>query len=212
MRLEQRRAREPGLRRQILHNHRTAGGERIAGLRVAGGGNVGGADQPGLPSDTGSEQELGVARNQFEDFHHFEVENLPDRRDHFVEEFLQIAFGEARSPSRASVSCWRARTRTSRLTRSRSVTSRHMPRSCTAAPSCVMTVTEASNQRSSRSDGPGRRYSTRHGSSVCKVLSIAASTPVASCDFRSSAAIENVPSSVSSRRPWKSSSLVDQAN
>ena len=94
MRFEQRRARKSGLRRQILHDHRTAGGERIAGLRVAGGGNIGGADQPRVPSDAGSEQKLGVARNQFEDFHHFEVEHLPDRGDHLVEEFLQIAFGE----------------------------------------------------------------------------------------------------------------------
>ena len=40
------------------------------------------------------------------------------------------------SPSRASVSCCRERTRTSRLTRCRSLTSRHMPSTCAAAPSC----------------------------------------------------------------------------
>ena len=127
-----------------------------------------------------------------------------------LKNFCKSPSVSARSPSRASVSCWRARTRTSRLTRRRSVTSRHMPRSCTAAPSCTTTVTEASNQRSSRSDGPGRRYSTRYGSRVCKALPIAASTPVMSCDFKSSGAIENVPSSISPRWPWKSSSLVDQ--
>ena len=90
---------------------------------------------------------------------------------------------------RGSVSCWRARTLTSRLMRSRSVTSRHMPSICTTAPSSTMTVTNASNQRSSRSDRPGKRYSRRHGSRVCRLLAMAARTPVASCGPTSGGAI-----------------------
>src|SRR5262249_19690738 len=51
-------------------------------------------DQARLPSNAGSEQEFGVAWDQFEDFHHFDVEDLTDSGDHIIEEFLQIAFGQ----------------------------------------------------------------------------------------------------------------------
>src|SRR4029453_2361407 len=45
-----------------------------------------------MPSDARSEQELGVSRNQLENFYHFEIEDLTDGGDHLVEVFLQIAF------------------------------------------------------------------------------------------------------------------------
>ena len=102
--------------------------------------------------------------------------------------FCRSLSASARSPSRATASCWRARTRTSRLIRSRSVTSRHMPSTCTGAPSLTTTVAETSNQRSSRPAGEGRRYSRRHGASVRTHSWIAATTPGWSCGCRSSAA------------------------
>ena len=49
---------------------------------------------PGLPSDAGTQQQLGVAGDQLQDLHQFDVENVPDGRDDFVEEFLQIAVGQ----------------------------------------------------------------------------------------------------------------------
>ena len=45
-----------------------------------------------MPSDPRSEHELGGARNQLENFHLFEIEDLTDGGDHLVEVFLQIAF------------------------------------------------------------------------------------------------------------------------
>ena len=39
-----------------------------------------GADQPLLPADAGAQQQLGVARHEFEDLHELDVEDGGDRR------------------------------------------------------------------------------------------------------------------------------------
>jgi len=92
--LEQRLSRESRLRREILRDHRPAGSKRVAGLRVAGGRNMSPPDQPRLPSDAGPEQELGVARKQFEDLHQLDVDDLADSGDHLVEEILQMGLDQ----------------------------------------------------------------------------------------------------------------------
>ncbi len=126
-----------------------------------------------------------------------------------LKNFCRSLSANARSPSRATASCWRARMRTSRLIRRRSVTSRHVPSTCTGAPSSTRTVADTSNQRSSRPAGDGKRYSRRHGSPVRRVSRIAVSTPGWSCGGSSSAINENEPSRLLSGRPCQPSRLVD---
>jgi hypothetical protein len=79
-------------------------------------------------------------------------ESSPTVRTTSLKNFCRSLSVNARSPSRANVSCWRARIRTSADAQALG----HVPawRICTAAPSCTMAVTNTSNQRSSRSDRP----------------------------------------------------------
>ena len=93
--IEQQRGRlEARLGFQIEDDHRPAGGERVAAMRMAAGRLVRGADQPLAPAVAGAQQQLGIARHQLEDFHELDVEDLRDGRDHVVEQLLQIGLGE----------------------------------------------------------------------------------------------------------------------
>ena len=91
---QQRRDLEARLGFEIGDDHRPAGRQRVARLRMAAGRFVRGADSARAPAEAGAQQELGVARHQFEDLHELDVENLGDRRDDLVEQRLQIGFGE----------------------------------------------------------------------------------------------------------------------
>src|SRR5262249_15457596 len=48
------------------------------------------SDKAGIPTGSGPQQKLGVARQQFENFHQFDVENLADCGDYLIEKFLQV--------------------------------------------------------------------------------------------------------------------------
>jgi hypothetical protein len=94
MLMQQRLAGESRFRRQVLHDHRTAGGEREAGLRAPVGRHQRGSHQARLPTGSRPEQKLGVARDQLEDLHQFHVQRGRDGLDRIVEEPLQAELGQ----------------------------------------------------------------------------------------------------------------------
>jgi hypothetical protein len=91
---QQLRSNEPGFGCEVLHDDRAPRCERVAGMRLPSGRDVGGPDHRGRPSDAGAQQHLGVARHQLQNLDQLDVEDVGDRGDHLFEEFLQVAFGQ----------------------------------------------------------------------------------------------------------------------
>ena len=108
----------------------------------------------------GTQQELGVARLELEDFHELDIEDLGDRRDDLLEQSLQIGFGQRALAEPRHDLLLLARARSSRSNFCRSVTSRQKPARRTTSPPCSTTEAIASIQRSSFPSCGARRYTT----------------------------------------------------
>ena len=88
--VQQRRALEPRFGREVLDHDRAAGSDREAGLRPADRRDVRAADQARLPADARAQQQLGIARHEFQDLDEFDVEHRGDDDGGVVKKCLEV--------------------------------------------------------------------------------------------------------------------------